>query len=150
MTTSPQLSAVKTNAARVPPASLESRSVRRARIAIGLAVVTLQLAWGIYAQWQPWRYFAWAPNDYATTYSVAVRIAGRSLDANAICARYRKEFCSNESPDPGRTEFFDEGPPQHLIDQIEQYERTYGSDDRAVVEMRYSVDGHPEEVWRFP
>jgi hypothetical protein len=120
------------------------------RLVVGGLLLAVQLIWFVYAQFQPWRYFAWAPNDYYVEHTVEVTLKGTRLDADAVCARYRKEFCGSNSPDPDRIELIDEGPPQHLIDQIRQYEKTYGRDDDARVVFRYRLNGHAEKEWRWP
>jgi len=43
-------------------------------------------------------------------------------------------------------------PPaiEHLLAVIEQYEMTYGGDDDASVLVRYRINGHEAQQWRWP
>ena len=124
--------------------------MRRWRLILGGALLAAQLAWIVYAQFQPWRWFAWSPNDYVTRYRVEAVVAGRTLTADDLCDRYGREFC-NPSNDATPPEYVDEGPPEHIVSEIRQYEQLHGKGDGAVVTVSYtstSEDG--PKVWRWP
>jgi hypothetical protein len=124
--------------------------VRHWRSTVAALFLLAQVGWLAYAQFQPWRWFAWAPNDYVTRYSVDVRVDGRKLARHEICRRYGPQFCRNDWPNPGRTQFINENPPDHLISQLRQYEETLGRGDHAVVRLRYVSTGTGPGVWRWP
>lgn len=109
------------------------------RIAIGSLFLIWQLGMIAYARFVPTRYFCWAPYDTQTAYSLSVTISGRELTPDEIRARYRR-------PARGR----DNRSPNHVMDVVQQYEETYGRGDGAQVVMSYSVNGHPEEQWKWP
>lgn len=112
------------------------------RIWIGAAFLLLQLGSVIYARFTPRRYFCWAPNDYVVEYHVDVKVHGRPLSPQQVQARYHI--------DPGYSQEV-EFPAEHLIDNFEQYERTYGWNDGAEVRMRWRYNGHPEvRMWQWP
>jgi hypothetical protein len=105
---------------------------------VGGAFLLGQLGWILYEQTRKTRYFCWAPNDYVMDYRLDVRIAGRSLSDEEVLARYHW-------PRIGRFE----NVPRHLTDIVEQYERTYGSPDRAHVLLLYRVNNGPQQEWHF-
>lgn len=83
------------------------------------------------------RYLAWAPNDYAVVYTISTSVRGHALTPEQVEERY-------DVPAHGLWEY----PPQQLIDILSRYEGTYGVGQHAVVTLRYSLDGHPERIWR--
>jgi hypothetical protein len=106
---------------------------------VGAGFLLAQLAWILYEQRRPTRYFCWAPNDYITDYRLAVRITHRELTDEDVLARY-------QWPRVGRFE----NVPQHLIDIVRQYEQTYGQLDNARVQLRYRLNNHVEQEWHWP
>jgi len=112
------------------------------RTAIAIIFLSLQLASVVYARFTPRRYFCWAPNDYVVEYRVEVKVHGRSLTPEEVNARYH-----SRPKYEGRVEH----PAEHLMDTIEQYERTYGRNDQAEVHMTWKYNGHPElKHWKWP
>ena len=110
----------------------------RAALAIGVAVLAVQVALVVYEHLGPTRYFAWAPNDYVVQYRLAATVDGRQLSASGVRSRYRLA--------PRGIWYF---PAQHIIDDVQQYERTYGSGDRVRVTLRYRLNGHSQKTWRW-
>jgi hypothetical protein len=112
------------------------------RTAFAIVFLLLQLGSVIYARFTPRRYFCWAPNDYVVEYHVDVTVHGRPLTPQEVVARY------HSSPEyEGRVEY----PAEHLIDNIEQYEETYGRNDHAEVRLTWKYNGHPElRHWKWP
>lgn len=121
------------------------------RAAIGVAVLSLQaLAIG-QQHFGPTRYFAWAPNDYIVQYEIKVNVGGQDLTSTQIGNRYRHLYNPSTSS-AGKlalTGVF-ESPPQHLIDELRQYEETYGRSDHAQVTLTYNLDGRAAETWKYP
>ena len=109
------------------------------RTANGTIFLIWQLGMIAYARFVPTRYFCWAPCDTQTAYELKVSIEDRELSPQEIRARYRR-------PAKGR----DNRSPHHVMDIVRQYEETYGRGDDARVVMTYSVNGHPEEQWKWP
>jgi hypothetical protein len=109
------------------------------RTAIGAVFLLCQLGMIAYARFVPTRYFCWAPYDTQTAYELKVSIEDRELSPQEIRARYRR-------PAKGR----DNRSPHHVMDIVRQYEETYGRGDDARVVMTYSVNGRPEEQWKWP
>ncbi|MBF5042257.1 hypothetical protein FGE12_07595 [Aggregicoccus sp. 17bor-14] len=109
------------------------------RTAAGVAFLLLQLVWMLVEQRGPTRYFCWAPNDYMTRYHLEVRVAGRALSPAEIQQRYHLP-----------AEDLSENVPQHLIDILEQRERTSGRGEEAAVALRYRVNGREERTWSRP
>jgi hypothetical protein len=106
---------------------------------IGAGFLLGQLAWMLYEQTRPTRYFCWAPNDYVTDYQLAVTVAGRALSDEEVLRRYHW-------PRQGRFE----NVPQHLIDIVRQFEHTYGRAEEAHVQLVYRLNDHAEQEWRWP
>jgi hypothetical protein len=112
--------------------------VRRAAFAVGVAVLAIQVALVAYEHLGATRYFAWAPNDYVVQYRLAATVDGHRLSPPALRRRYHLA--------PHGIWYF---PAQHIIDDVEQYERTYGSSDRVRVTLVYRLDGHARTTWRW-
>jgi hypothetical protein len=113
---------------------------RRATNLAAAFFLLLQLCLVVHAQFSSRRYFCWAPNDYANTYSLNVKINGEELAPYQALARYHLE---------GHGESY-ENPATHIMDTVRQYEETYGRDDHAEVVLRWSLNGHALETWRWP
>ena|SRR5579871_272947 len=112
--------------------------LRRACLIAGLAVLACQLAFVVYEHLGPTRYFAWAPNDYVVQYRLAATVDGHALSPAAVRGRYHLA--------PHGIWYF---PAQHIIDDVQQYERTYGRHDRVRVTLTYRLNGHAQRVWRW-
>lgn len=112
------------------------------RTAIAIVFLLLQLGSVLYARFTPRRYFCWAPNDYVVEYQLEVKVHGRPLSPEQVRARYQI--------DPGYIGKV-EHPAEHLIDDFEQYEKAYGSNDQAQVRLTWKYNGHPElRHWQWP
>lgn len=86
------------------------------------------------------RYFCWAPFDTYTEYIVSVQGSNGWWSADEITSRYRISTS-------GR----DNRSPEHIIDVLRQYERTYGLADPVLrVQVRYQVNGGAENTWEWP
>ena len=114
------------------------RFIRRAAVAIGAGVLAMQIALVAYEHLGPTRYFAWAPNDYVVQYRLAATVDGHRLSPDGVRARYHLA--------PHGVWYF---PAQHLVDDVQQYERTYGSHDRVRVKLTYRLNGHAQQTWRW-
>jgi hypothetical protein len=112
--------------------------LRRAAVGAGLAVLACQLALVAYEHLGPTRYFAWAPNDYVVQYRIAAVVDGRNLSPAQVRHRYHLS--------PHGIYYF---PAQHIIDDLQQYERTYGRHDRVLVTLTYRLNGHARKTWRW-
>ena len=107
---------------------------------IAILFLALQLCLVVHAQFTSRRYFCWAPNDYANTYSLRVRIHGKDLTPDQALARYHLQDRKSSY----------ENPATHIMDTVRQYEETYGSNDHADVTLHWSLNGHREQVWQWP
>jgi len=114
-------------------------AVKHGRTIVAGGILLFQLVMIAYARFVPSRYFCWAPYDIQSEYRLDVSIDGRPLTPAQIRSRYRR-------PKQG----VDNRSIQHVMDIVEQYERTYGSGDHAQVVMRYRINGKGEQEWRFP
>ena len=114
------------------------RPIRRAAVAIGIAVLAVQVGLVAYEHLGPTRYFAWAPNDYVVQYRLTATVDGHRLSAAGVRGRYHLA--------PHGVWYF---PAQHLVDDVQQYERTYGSRDRVRVTLTYRLNGHARRTWRW-
>lgn len=102
--------------------------------------LALQLVLVLYAQFTPRRYFCWAPNDYANTFSLQVKINNRELPADQALARYHLQDRRHSY----------ENPATHIMDVVSQYEETYGRNDHAQVDLQWSLNGHKTQAWHWP
>lgn len=130
------------------------------RFYIGALLLTIQLGWIAYVHLRPlpsasyassvfggcsahpigcWRYFAWAPNDYAVEYRLKVIANGRRLTPSQALALFRLS-----------TKKVFEDPPQRLIDTIRAYERAYRRHDHDQVVLVFHVNRHESGTWRWP
>ncbi len=80
-----------------------------------------------------------APLDRHTKYRIEASIGGVPLTDGQIQVRYKTY-----------PKGYDERSPHNIFDKIRQYEETYGRGRPADVAITYSVNGAPEEVWRWP
>jgi len=100
-------------------------------------VLAVQVGLVAYEHLGPTRYFAWAPNDYVVQYRLTATVDGHRLSAAGVRGRYHLA--------PHGIWYF---PAQHLVDDVQQYERTYGSRDRVRVTLTYRLNGHAQRTWR--
>jgi hypothetical protein len=112
----------------------------RTRTLVACIFLASQLGLVVQAQFTSRRYFCWAPNDYANTFSLHVRANGTELTEEQALARYHLE--------DRRSSY--ENPTTHIMDMVRQYEETYGRNDHAAVVLRWSLNGHEEQTWRWP
>ncbi|MHA7131489.1 hypothetical protein [Algoriphagus namhaensis] len=82
------------------------------------------------------KFFAWVPYDELTTYQIHVEIEGRVLSTEEVQQRYLLQ-------NPGR----ENRSIDHLFSILTQYERTYGKEQNARVEVSYSVNGRESQNW---
>jgi hypothetical protein len=120
--------------------------LRPARRVLGAAFLALQAALILNARFVPSRYFCWAPFSSQTSYRLSVWIADRPLGGDAIAARYRLPALHRGSGGS----HWEENSIHHVMTIVEQYEESYGKDDRARVILYYSVNGREEQTWRYP
>jgi hypothetical protein len=112
------------------------------RTSVAILFLVLQVGSIVYARFTPRRYFCWAPNDYVVEYQLDVDVAGHALPPEQVIARYHLS--------PSHKGLV-EHPVEHLIDNIEQYETTYGKNDKATVRLRWRHNGHSQlREWRWP
>ena len=108
----------------------------RNRFIIGIAFLAIQIVLILYARFIPQRFFCWAPYDQHTKFEVFVTIDGELLSTEEAEIRYRHHM---------------KGWEQRSIDNIfsliTQYESTYGKNDKALVEIIYTTNGHDEQKW---
>jgi hypothetical protein len=105
---------------------------------VGVLVLAIQVALVIFEHLGTTRYFAWAPNDYVVQYTLRASVNGRVLPPATLRKRYHLA--------PQGIYYF---PAQHIIDDVQQYERTYGRNDRVHVTLIYRLNGHAQKTWRW-
>lgn len=109
------------------------------RYALGLTLLLLQGGAIVRARFANDRYFCWAPFDQQTKYSIGVSIGDEGLADAQIRKRYRRP-----------AEGVDNRSAQHLFDIITRAEQKFEPAGRSRVLVRYSVNGHAEQEWRYP
>ena len=109
------------------------------RYALGLTLLLLQGGAIVRARFANDRYFCWAPFDQQTKYSIGVSIGDEGLADEQIRKRYRRP-----------AEGVDNRSAQHLFDVITRAEQKFEPAGRSRVLVRYSVNGHAEQEWRYP
>ena len=109
------------------------------RYALGLTLLLLQGGAIVRARFANDRYFCWAPFDQQTKYSIGVSIGDEGLADEQIRMRYRRP-----------AEGVDNRSAQHLFDIITRAEQKFEPAGRSRVLVRYSVNGHAEQEWRYP
>lgn len=119
--------------------SARKHPLDQAGLILGIGFLLLQLALIVHARFIPERYFCWAPFDQCTRYRIEVSIGGKSLDHEAIGARY------HIAPD-----FWDARAAANILSVVRRYETTLGRDDKAEVRIYYKVNGRPERLWKWP
>ncbi|MDH5676055.1 MAG: hypothetical protein OEZ06_28290 [Myxococcales bacterium] len=116
------------------------------RVAVGRALLLLQLAWFVYAQTGERRYFCWAPLHEHVFYRIEARVAGRPLDARALSVRYGRR---NAFFDSTRGQHWELNAAAHVIDSIVWRERSLPPPERAEVTLRYRVNDGEARTWTF-
>lgn len=111
----------------------------KARFAIGVLLLVLQAGAIVRARFAPDRFFCWAPFDQQTKYAIGVSIGDEGLADAQIAKRYRRP-----------SEGVDNRSAHHLFDIITRAEKKFEPAGRSRVLVRYSVNGHPEQEWRYP
>lgn len=101
-------------------------------------MLACQVAFVAYEHLGPTRYYAWAPNDYVVQYRLSATVDGHALSPDAVRSRYHLA--------PHGVWYF---PAQHIIDDVQQYERTYGRRDHVQVTLTYRLNGHAQKTWRW-
>lgn len=110
------------------------------RSVLAAGFLALQFGLVLYAQFTPRRYFCWAPNDYANTFALHVKVRGVELTEEQALGRYHML---------GRKSSY-ENPATHIMDTVRQYEETYGRHDDAHVTLEWSLNGHAKQTWQWP
>ncbi|WP_406683910.1 hypothetical protein N1F78_14630 [Seonamhaeicola sp. MEBiC1930] len=106
------------------------------RLIIGALFLILQIAGIVYSRFTPLRFFCWAPYDIQTKFEATGKINGKILNSDQLKERYKYKMSGWEQ----RSIF-------NIFSLIEQYESTYGKNDKAEITIKYSINGHPEKIW---
>lgn len=106
---------------------------------IGLLFLIVQLGFIINARFSEARYFCWAPYDYQIEYLLRVRVKDQMLTEGEIRNRYRVQARGLEVRSI-----------QHLKNILTQYERTYGKNEQARIDMHYTTNGRELTYWQWP
>jgi len=110
------------------------------RTLIPALLLAFQLGAICYARFVPTRYFCWAPFDIQTDYVAKSTVNGHELTAAEFRQRYRRPMRG-----------FDNRSPQHVIDMLQQVEEKRAAfGDRAVLAMKYRVNGKEPLRWSWP
>ena len=118
------------------PSSRRAADSLRYRIGVAfLATQAILVGHGLLSEG---KHFGWAPHTTQVSYELDVEVDGRSLSERDIRRRYHLPFYGWEAHSY-----------RNLIDLLLQYERTYGKDDQTRLVLRYSVNGHSPETWRW-
>ncbi|MBM3785504.1 MAG: hypothetical protein FJW30_14155 [Acidobacteria bacterium] len=105
----------------------------------GIGLLLLQLAAIVRGRISEDRYFCWAPFDRQTRYSIGVTVGGEPLSGEQVRQRYRRAAVGVDN----RSE-------HHIFDIIRRAEQRLDLPARGRVTVAYSMNGHPERVWRYP
>jgi hypothetical protein len=98
-----------------------------------------------------------SPNTYDSDSShprveVAAVVHGRALTPAEVASRYGRPIrrvSSDFAVEPGFKSLY-EAPAEQLLAEVRQYELTYGRADAAQLQLRYRVNGHTVQEWRWP
>jgi hypothetical protein len=93
----------------------------------------------VLAAFIPEKFFCWAPYDEHTLLQTSVLLNGIELNPDQIGQRYRYRMNGWEPRDI-----------DNVFNIVEQYETTYGKNDSTIILIKYSTNGHPERLWRYP
>lgn len=105
---------------------------------IGVLLLVAQFFSIMYARFIPERFFCWSPYDEHSYMEVSVIINGRELTEPEIRERYHYRAIGWEKRSINNVFYL-----------IKQYETTYGIKDRAKVLVKYTINGHKEEIWNL-
>jgi hypothetical protein len=108
------------------------------RKSIVLVFFLLQIGGIIYSRFVDLRYFSWAPFDQISYYEITAKVNGVVLSPQEITRRYTIQNKGRENRSI-----------HHVFSIINQYEESYGKDEKAVVKVVYSTNGKAEEEWNF-
>ena len=117
------------------------------RLAAATGLLLLQLGAIAWARFHDARYFCWAPYDAISQYSLEVRVGERRLRTREIARRYRLPRLRERG---GESVGRDNRSIRHVIDVLEQYQRSYGRDESARIVLRYRINGHRAGEWTWP
>ena len=110
------------------------------RTAVPILLLAFQMGAIVYARFVPTRYFCWAPFDTQTDYAATSIVNGHQLNAAEFRKRYRRPMHG-----------FDNRSPFHVIDMLQQVEEKRSAlGDKAVVTMKYRVNGKEPREWHWP
>jgi hypothetical protein len=109
------------------------------RTILATTYLLLQIVMLVYARIEPDAYFHWAPFDTQSEYRISVKIDGRVLSSEEVSQRYQE-------PSQG----IDFHSIEHLLQLVRQYESTYGKKDKAIVMVRYRINGGAMKHWLWP
>lgn len=101
-----------------------------------MVFLLLQLFLILEARFIPERFFCWAPYDEHTYYEISVSINDQAISSNEIQDRYRV-FAKGWEP----------RSIHNIFSIVEQYEATYGNNEKAEVTIWYSTNGHENRLW---
>lgn len=108
------------------------------RLVIGYLFLLSQLLSIIYARTIQERFFCWAPYDEHTYFEIIVKIEDEILSKEEIKNRYNYESIGWEPRSIN-----------NIFNIINQHELTYGKNDNALIEVKYSTNGKKEELWQW-
>ncbi len=108
------------------------------RYKIGLTFIIAQIVLIAVARFVPERFFCWAPFDEHSYVVINVLVDGKQLTNKEIERRYRY-----------LSEGWEPRSINNVFNLIKQYELTYGKDDNATVEVKYSTNGNKERIWNL-
>ncbi|MBT8266525.1 MAG: hypothetical protein KJO41_06100 [Bacteroidia bacterium] len=106
------------------------------RFKVGLLFLAIQVGLIVYARFIPERFFCWAPYDIHSKYEIQTTINGKLLSSTEAEQRYNY-----------KSKGWEQRSIYNIISLVAQYERTYGANDNAQVEIIFAVNGNPEEKW---
>lgn len=112
---------------------------------MAIALLLAQVASIAYHRRVPEKYFCWAPYDQQTRFTVKTVVGGRVLGPGEVATRYR----FHDYMWDGRA-YWDQRAYGNVLGWIRRYEEGPGRADAARVEVTYSVNGRPPEVWTWP
>lgn len=85
------------------------------------------------------KFFCWAPFDEISIYTVHADVDGKKLSPEEIGSRYKIRHSGRQNRSI-----------HNIISIVRQYEATYGTDERAEVEIIYLINGHKQGSWTWP
>lgn len=106
------------------------------RTFIGLSYLLVQVSSIIYARFSSNRYFVWAPHDIQVEYYLEVYEENLMVPDSVLSTRYRLS-----------SHGWIDLPPGHVIEWLEDYERTQADTSTALIRFRYSINGDNWMEW---